>query len=148
MGGGMPGMDGSMYGMGGMPGMGGGIPGMGGGMPGMGSGIPGMGGGGIPGMGGGMPGMYGGVPQQSNYMDQFMYGINSQIAMATAGPYGGSVVDWARSLAAGQPQGQPGLSSGQPASQSSAGGLAILTQLITMLTQVIAAKVKERANGA
>ncbi|WP_303674904.1 hypothetical protein [Vampirovibrio chlorellavorus] len=87
---------------------------------------------------GGPPGM-GGAPmmmaQQPSSMDQFMYGINYQVAMATAGPCGGSVVDWARSLAAGQQQG---------GASGAGGGMELLVQLFTMLTQAVAAKVQQR----
>ncbi len=78
------------------------------------------------------------MAQQPSSMDQFMYGINYQVAMATAGPYGGSVVDWARSLAAGQQQGMP------PGAGGGGGGLEFLVQLFTMLTQAVAAKVQQQ----
>lgn len=103
----------------------------------MGGGMPGMGG--MPGVGamGAMPGMPM-IPQQPSSMDQFMYGINSQVAMATAGPYGGSVVDWAQSLAAGQQQGMP---------SAAGGGSDLLVQIITMLMQAVVAKAQQNRAG-
>lgn len=92
---------------------------------------------------GGMPGMPM-MAQQPSGMDQFMYGINSQVAMATAGPYGGSVVDWAQSLAAGQQQGQqqPGAGGG-----SGGGASGMIAQIVSMLMQIIVAKVQANKAG-
>jgi hypothetical protein len=97
--------------------------------------------GGPPSMGG-MPGM-GGMPMmaaQPSSMDQFMYGINAQVAMATAAPCGCNVVDWARSLAAGQQQGMP------PGAGGGGGGMDLMVQFFIMMAQALSVKVlKQKA---
>lgn len=91
----------------------------------------------------GVPGMNGGYAYPpGSAMTQFMDSINNTVAIATAGPGGGSIVDWARSLAAGQNQ-SAGVG---PQSAASGGGMGgLLTQIVTMLMQIISAKAQQRS---
>ena len=69
---------------------------------------------------------------------QMMDTLNNQVASATQGPYGGSVVDWAQSLAAGQ-QAQP-----QQPQQGGPGGGGSGVELIGMLLGVLLQAVAEK----
>jgi hypothetical protein len=101
----------------------------------------------------GIPGMAGGYAYPpGSEMTRFMDSINSVVSQASAGPYGGSIVDWAqglatqaalkKSLGGGSASGGTSLGGGTSAagaaSQLGGGGGsgALVTQLMSIMQQL------------
>lgn len=95
----------------------------------------------------GVPGFTGGFAYPpGSQMTQLMDGLNNQVAAATQGPYGGSIVDWAQGLLAGQQAGMQQAPPVPPAApqQGASTGFELIGLLLGILMAAASKKVKAK----